>query len=350
MPEKPSSAAGSQRPQPGPITQTAARQASHAHAADRHLDVAERRRLCLVATSPGESRLLRRGVQAGAITCVRRGMFSRTGYWGQLDPCERALHMARTLSLRHRSWVISHASAALVHGMGVPYRIASPIHFVTHSRGGGRLGPGLVHHRCDALEWDVFDGVRATSPVRTVCDCAATYPLPDALAIADSALRSGIVTREQLEAHLAGRPGSRGVARSRRVVALADSRAESGGESAARGTLIELGYEIYDLQLVVDDLEVPGRTYRLDIVLRDSAGRLVALEVDGRVKYERLAEAEGIDSVEMMMRERQREARVTAHGIPVVRISGKDVFDKDLIKRRLAAYGVYPQGTNGPSA
>ncbi len=70
MPEKPSSAAGSQRPQPGPTAQTAARQASHAHAADRHLDVAERRRLCLVATSPGESRLLRRGVQAGAITCV----------------------------------------------------------------------------------------------------------------------------------------------------------------------------------------------------------------------------------------------------------------------------------------
>lgn len=258
--------------------------------------------------------------------------------------------MARTLSLRHRSWVISHASAALVHGMGVPYRIASPIHFVTHSRGGGRPGPGLVHHRCDALEWDVFDGVQATSPVRTVCDCAAAYPLPDALAIADSALRSGIVTREQLEAHLAGRPGSRGVARSRRVVALADSRAESGGESAARGTLIELGYEIYDLQLVVDDLEAPGRTYRLDIVLRDSVGRLVALEVDGRVKYERLAEAGGIDSVEMMMRERQREARVTAHGIPVVRISGKDAYDKVLIKRRLAAYGVYPQGTNGPSA
>lgn len=85
-------------------------------------------------------------------------------------------------------------------------------------------------------------------------------------------------------------------------------------------------------------------------MLRDSAGRLVALEVDGRVKYEWLAEAEGIDSVEMMMRERQREARVTAHGIPVVRISGKDVYDKDLIKRRLAAYGVYPQGTNGPSA
>lgn len=73
----------------------------------------------------------------------------------------------------------------------------------------------------------------ATSRVRTVLDCAVELPFDEALAVADSALRGGDVTREQLEA-AAGVSGA-----VRRVVAHASPLAANPFESALRAILIE---------------------------------------------------------------------------------------------------------------
>lgn len=183
-------------------------------------------------------------------------------------------------------------------------------------------------------------GVRASSPERMVYDCARTLSLPDALVIADGALRAGIVTSQGLGGYLAWHAGHRGVKLARQVFDLADGRAESGAESVARATIVSLGVPIHDLQLVVSDLEVPGRTYRLDIVLRRADGVLIDVEVDGRQKYEQLAESHGVDAVATMMRERQREAAITAHGILVARVSARDAGNRALMERKLRAYGV----------
>lgn len=319
-------------------------EASASSRSTRHrLESAEERRLCVVAATPAESRMLRRKVAHGSVISPRRGMYARSDYWDGLDPCSRALHVARTLALNHPTWILSHASAALAHGLEVPYRVATPIHYVTHHGGGGRAGDGLVHHRRKSLEWGTLDGILVSSPAQTVCDCAAEYSLPDALAIVDSALRRGAVTPEQLAALLSIMEGTRGIARARRTIAHADPRAENGGESVVRGTLIEAGFEIHDVQLVVANLASSGRTHRIDIVLKREDGLLIAVEVDGRIKYEELAEKAGVNAVEVMMRERQREALVTAHGMPVVRIGGRQIYDQDLMTRRLAAYGLFPK-------
>ncbi len=45
----------------------------------------------------------------------------------------------------------------------------------------------------------------ATSKVRTVLDCATELPFDEALAVADSALRHGDVTREELDAAMPSR-------------------------------------------------------------------------------------------------------------------------------------------------
>jgi very-short-patch-repair endonuclease len=80
----------------------------------------------------------------------------------------------------------------------------------------------------------------ATSRVRTVLDCAAELPFDEALAVADSALRSGQVTREQLEAALAADASSA----VRRVVAHASSLAANPFESVLRAILIEAGISV----------------------------------------------------------------------------------------------------------
>jgi hypothetical protein len=53
-------------------------------------------------------------------------------------------------------------------------------------------------HWANVADDPVVDGV--TTPLRTVVDCARVLPFDEAIAIADSALRSGLVTRADLDA------------------------------------------------------------------------------------------------------------------------------------------------------
>ncbi len=78
----------------------------------------------------------------------------------------------------------------------------------------------------------------ATARVRTVLDCAAELPFDQALSVADSALRSGDVTVEQLEQAL---PTSLVV---RRVVEHASALAANPFESVLRAILIEAGIAV----------------------------------------------------------------------------------------------------------
>ena len=85
-------------------------------------------------------------------------------------------------------------------------------------------------------EDQVADGV--TTPFRTVIDCARLLPFDEALAIADSALRSGLVTRAELDAvDVRGA----GAAAGRRVLRHTDARAANPFESVLRALCLEVG-------------------------------------------------------------------------------------------------------------
>jgi very-short-patch-repair endonuclease len=80
----------------------------------------------------------------------------------------------------------------------------------------------------------------ATSPLRTVLDCARHLPFGEALAIADSAVRSGKVQPESLKAAAQALRGA-GRRTAIRVVDLMDGRSESALESMLRARLIDAG-------------------------------------------------------------------------------------------------------------
>lgn len=88
----------------------------------------------------------------------------------------------------------------------------------------------------DLAGHEVEDGV--TSPVRTVVDCARKLPFDEALAVADSALRSGLVSREELLL-VAGALRGRGASSARRVARLASAQAANPFESALRALVLE---------------------------------------------------------------------------------------------------------------
>ncbi|HEY6932946.1 MAG TPA: hypothetical protein VI452_06060 [Marmoricola sp.] len=92
---------------------------------------------------------------------------------------------------------VSHLSAALAHGWKVKHPPKQPMVTVgphAHPTDTAGLAVSYAHLTAD----QVVGGV--TSKERTVVDCARVLPFDEALAVADSALRSRKVSRRQLEA------------------------------------------------------------------------------------------------------------------------------------------------------
>lgn len=97
----------------------------------------------------------------------------------------------------------------------------------------GTVGASLLVRALPRTDLDGW----ATSRVRTVLDCADELAFDEALAVADSALRSSEVTREELEAR-AKTPSAH------RVVAHATHLAANPFESVLRAILIEAGIAV----------------------------------------------------------------------------------------------------------
>ena len=79
-------------------------------------------------------------------------------------------------------------------------------------------------------------GLRATTPLRTVIDCARGLELPEAPAVADSALRSGAVTPHDLAGAALPRTGRDAA---RRVLDAASAQPVNAFESGLRGLAME---------------------------------------------------------------------------------------------------------------
>ena len=113
-----------------------------------------------------------------------------------------------------------------------------------------------------------------TGPLATVVDCATSLPFVDGLAVADAALRSGLL----LDAELSGAAATfrgHGAADLRRVARYADHRAANAFESGLRGHLVLAGFTRFVPQHVVSE---PGFFAVVDLADPD---RRVALEADG---------------------------------------------------------------------
>lgn len=82
------------------------------------------------------------------------------------------------------------------------------------------------------------DGV--TTPLDTVLQCAARLPFPEALSVADSALRSGAVGPDTLR-NAADVYHGIGRSRVRRVAVTADGRAANPFESGLRAIVLDAG-------------------------------------------------------------------------------------------------------------
>lgn len=182
-------------------------------------------RLGGVATT---SRLLRLTTRKRLRSALRQGRIVRDGRGRySLPGVDEAIRAASRLS-----GVLGEDSAAQAYGWKLKHPPASPCVVVRRKRrltGQQRRG---VRVRYRDLDPDDVNGL-VTRPAETVIRCAARMPFDEALAIADSALRSGAVTQEDLVRRAHREPG-RYRARCLRVAEAADARADNPFESVLR--------------------------------------------------------------------------------------------------------------------
>lgn len=272
---------------------------------------------------------LRAAHRAGRVSRLRRGVYADDT---DLDPVSR--HRLRILAAKDildGSAVLSHVSAAVWHGLDVPWALVDDRVHITRGASGGSWRDRLATHTgpLPPGHWTVVDGLRTTTLGRTVVDLARVSPVRYAVALADHALRDrgGEALRADMERIVTDGRGKRGIKQARWVVGFADGRAENGGESVCRVVMASLDIPTPELQFEV-------RTARGALIGRaDFAWPALRTlgEFDGRVKYQRLAGAKGEEPGQVVFREKRREDRLRAAGWEVVRWTWEDLARPEVL-------------------
>lgn len=304
------------------------------------LATAERERACYVPQDEMERRCLARRVGKGIVRPAR-GLFALEENWEALEPGEQALRIVRGMAGQRPDVAFCGPSAALVHGLEVPWRELGQIHLAqgpgAHSRSSGQL----VRHEHDGDLVNV-DGVWVTPFWRTVADCLWWLPFPDALAVADSALKEIGCKVDVLVAHVEEEAAYKtGKAAALRAAAAADPASANAGESLARGVMLDAGFARPTLQYKVPDPLEPWHNYFVDYAWISADGEpLVFGELDGYRKTENPAYMSGRSADRVLLDERRRESRISLLGVPLVRFTLAQALREWEFELLLDSYGV----------
>lgn len=242
--------------------------------------------------------------------------------------CEPDQRAAAALALAGSGAVVSHATAARVHGFsgldGLPgFDQRDPVeaeHVSLDRRSGGRVPVGLIVHRVTLNSRDVVtgEGLRITSAVRTAADLLLCESRAAAVVAIDSAIQRGCLPMDaapEIARRLARRHGA---PRARRHLELVDGRAESPLETLSRLHFIDQGLAPTALQFEVrgpNDLLVG----RADFLFEEPGGRRVLGEADGRDIH---------DHVGARHRDLSREESLRDLGFDIVRWTWADLLGR----------------------
>ncbi|WP_156935247.1 type IV toxin-antitoxin system AbiEi family antitoxin domain-containing protein [Pseudonocardia spinosispora] len=264
---------------------------------------------------------VRRLLGASELSPVRRGTY----FGGVLPDSPDARHRLVVRSAMRElgpGAVVSHVSAAVLHGLATWTVPLDRVHVTKDRREHGRRSRSLHLHtaRLDGPDVMLVNGVPTTSVARTVIDLARTVSFEQAVVIADSALATGRVGHEELTDLLGHLVRRQGLPQARRVAGFADGGAESVGESLSRIKIALAGLPRPELQREIRDRHgrLVGRT---DFMWPEDG---IIGEFDGRTKYGRLLRP-GQSAGDAVFEEKRREDAIRAESWEVVRWTWTDL-------------------------
>lgn len=222
--------------------------------------------------------------------------------------------------------VVSHISAAIVHGLPFTHSEMPPVHVIRGGPAKSRRSAGVHVHRSVGVPPDVVlaGGLAVTSVARTVLDCARILPFEHAVMLADAAIHRGLVTKADLDRQLALHSRIPGIRLVADVLSFADGRSASAGESHTRVVLRRAGLPVPELQMPVFD----ERNTSLGAADFGFPAARVIGEFDGYVRYGRLLHGSGFTAEpppEVVRQEMDRERLIKQAGWQVIRWTWPDL-------------------------
>ena len=291
------------------------------------LDVPVRRRLGiftsadLTASGIGKAEIAG-AVRAGTWVRLRPGVFVTAADLAEVTRTDRRPGLdalAVMAALDRTSAAFSGTTAAWIWGLPRPRSSRQDgVQLTDPHRWRRGTGWWMTRASLPAEEVTVRGAYRVTTTARTLVDVARQWPEVHAVAAADAALLRRLTTREELAQVLARQSCVPGVPRAVRAVALADGRAESWLETYGRLTLAALGLPRFVPQV---ELWADGRL--LKVVDGWYPEAALALEFDGRVKYQRPRYGRTPD--EELWREKRVEDLLRVSGVRFLRIAAEDL-------------------------
>lgn len=272
-----------------------------------HVDAARDLLVIADGRDASGSRALSRSVERGTRLRLRRGVFVESAVWRALTAEERLLlrvvALAATAVTRP---VFSHWSAAVLLGLPVARRATDLVDLVVDGTRNRTVAGARVHRlHVDGSEVIEVFGLLCTSPTRTAVDIAADGAFEEAVVLADAALALlGPDGERLLTGALEGSGRRRGAERASRVLAFADGRSGSPGESISRVRMHRLGFVRPELQVAI---ETDGAVEFTDFGWEEV---LAAGEFDGEVKYRLDRYRRGRSPEDVVVDEKNRENRI----------------------------------------
>ncbi|MGA9873924.1 MAG: hypothetical protein WBQ44_22650 [Rhodococcus sp. (in: high G+C Gram-positive bacteria)] len=275
---------------------------------------------------------IRAATKTGAIERIRRGAFAPTQKLEAMSASERHILGVRA----HRAaagsdLIVSHQSAALLHGIPLWTPDLQRAHFSIARPSGGRRTTSRHVHPAILSPQDVVTagGLSVTSPDRTVADLCKALPFEAAVCAIDAALYRRLATMNGIREALQ-RSGVKSTVKAQRAVNFADAGSESIGESRSRVQIHYAGLPVPMLQV---DLYSDAGLFiaRVDFVFEDFG---VIGEFDGRVKYSKYLNP-GQSPSDAVVAEKYREDALRSHGWVVVRWTWSDLEHPERLVEKL---------------
>lgn len=304
----------------------------------------------------------RSAIASGRFTTIRRGalvpVIAGDTRWERSEASALAAIAAVARKLTNGA-AVSHASAALVHGLWVSD--IPPLPEVTQRTKQNSHGAGtLKRYSCRNLPDDAVTtvrGVRVTTIERTIADCARVMHPRDALAVADSGMRALIRPDRSRKDRDAARVAElrqrlldmvehgppRGRRQARAVIAAADPYSESPKETTLRWIAVSRGLPAPTTQV---EVRTRGGTFYVDLGWRWTVRRpdgtveavVLLVEYDGEIKY---LPGGGVvldvaEASAAMVAEKHREDLIREDPtVRMMRFSRRDLRDPDAVVARL---------------
>jgi hypothetical protein len=225
---------------------------------------------------------------------------------------------------RRRPAVFAGRSALAIWGYPVIGDWPSSVELLESPGTARRSKRGVVVHRARVEAEDVVPWGEhyVTTPARTLADLARSGDFAGGVVALDHALSGRArgaqsLVKDDLLAVLDRLGARRGLARASRVVAFADGRSGSGGESLSRVGMFLMGFEMPELQVRHPH---PEGFYEVDFEWPAAATRPPVIgEFDGVMKYVRDEYRGGADASRVVVAEKLREDFLRAQGNGFIR-------------------------------